>query len=195
MIVRPTPLPGLAVIEQTPAADARGSFTRLYCRRSFLEHGLEPVGEQWSVSFNRLAGTLRGLHYQAEPHAETKLIRCAAGAVFDVVVDLRADSPTRGRCFCIELSAREPVMLYVPPGFAHGFLTLQDASEVLYAISPDYVPEAARGVRWNDPALAIPWPRPPAVISERDAGLPLWDGVPVARASAGSRTSSTEAGS
>lgn len=174
MIVRPTPFAGLFTIDLTPQSDERGSFTRVYCRQTLIDHGLEPVDAQWSVSHNRSAGTLRGMHYQADPHGEIKLIRCVAGAVFDAVVDLRPDQPTCGQSFSITLSADRPTMLYVPRGFAHGFITLADDSALTYAITPAYVAGAARGVRWNDPDLDIPWPRPPAVISPRDAELPLW---------------------
>ncbi len=173
MIVRDTPFAGLHVIDLLPQGDDRGSFTRVYCRDTLVRHGLEPVGDQWSLSQNHRAGTLRGMHYQAPPQMEIKLIRCVAGAVFDAVVDLRRDQPTYGRAFSIALSAAQPTMLYVPRGFAHGFLTLEDNSELLYAISPSYASDAARGIRWNDPELAIPWPHAPTVVSERDSSLPL----------------------
>lgn len=176
MIVRETGLPGVLLMEPVPHADERGSFTRIYCERTFAALGLEPCGAQWSLSGNPRRGTLRGLHLQAPPFEETKLVRCVRGAVFDVAVDLRPGSPARGRHAAVELSARNRLALYVPKGVAHGFLTLEDDTEVLYAISPAYAGAgAARGVRWDDPALAVPWPFPPGVISERDAALPAWD--------------------
>lgn len=174
MLTEP-PIPGVVVLDLPTHADERGRFSRVYCRRSAEEQGLEPVGDQWSLSSNPIKGTLRGLHYQAPPLWECKLVRCVAGAVFDVVVDLRRDSPAHGRYFAIELSAANRKSLYVPRGVAHGFLTLEDNSELLYGITPEYEPAAARGVRWNDPTLAIPWPMAPVMISARDAALPLWE--------------------
>lgn len=172
-----TPFPGLFIVEMPKHEDERGSFSRLYCRTTFGSWGLDPVGEQWSLSRNPIRGTLRGLHYQAPPHWESKLVHCPRGAIFDVVVDMRQHSPMFTKHFCVELSEENQKSLYVPKGFAHGFITLEGHSEVLYGISPDYVPSAARGVRWNDPALAIPWPLKPACISPRDATLPLWSAL------------------
>jgi dTDP-4-dehydrorhamnose 3,5-epimerase len=169
VIVHPTPLDGLCVVEPERIADERGFFARTYDVAA-----LGPI-VQMSTSFNPRAGTLRGLHFQADPHGEGKLVRCTRGAVFDVAVDLRADSATRHRWHAVELSADNGLALYIPPGFAHGFQTLVDASEVLYAMSIPYVAEAARGVRWNDPAFGIAWPEPPGdgrVMSERDASYP-----------------------
>jgi dTDP-4-dehydrorhamnose 3,5-epimerase len=120
---------------------------------------------------------LRGLHYQADPHAETKLVRCVAGAVWDVIVDLRRESPSFGRWEAVELTAENRLAFYIPRGFAHGFQTLADETELLYAISPDYIPDAARGVRWNDPAIGVTWPLPPVALSPRDADLPLLESV------------------
>ena len=128
---------------------------------------------QSSVSFNEIAGTLRGMHYQAEPHVETKLVRCTAGAIYDVVIDMRPASKTYLQWCGEELSAENRRSLYIPPGCAHGFITLEDRSEVLYEISEFYHPECARGVRWNDPAFGVVWPRQPARISARDAAYPL----------------------
>jgi dTDP-4-dehydrorhamnose 3,5-epimerase len=169
-----TPLEGALLVEPEPQGDERGFFARSYCREEFAAQGVDFAIAQASVSFNRAAGTLRGLHYQAPPHAEAKLVRCTAGALFDVIVDLRESSPTRRRWFSVELSAANRRMLFVPPGLAHGFQTLADATEVEYLISAPYRPEAARGVRWDDPLLAIAWP-PVArrVISERDLAFPL----------------------
>ncbi|RJF76862.1 dTDP-4-dehydrorhamnose 3,5-epimerase [Azospirillum cavernae] len=169
-----TPFSGLFIVEMPIHADERGSFTRLYCRKTFREWGLEAADDQWSLSRNPVAGTLRGLHYQAPPSWETKLVRCTHGAIFDVVVDMRQDSPAFGKHFHVELSARNQRALYVPTGFAHGFMTLEADTEILYGISPEYTASKARGLRWNDPALRIPWPMEPALISSRDAALPLW---------------------
>ena len=165
----PTGLAGAYLIETTQHADERGSFTRTYCAREFAQQGLHTEWVQHSVSFNRAAGTMRGLHYQAAPHGEIKLISCTAGLIFDVIVDLRGDSPTFQKSFCTELGGESGVMLYVPKGFAHGFLTLEDNSRVTYCISAYYEPTAVRGVRWDDPRIGIPWPRQASVIAERDA--------------------------
>lgn len=172
MILRSTELADLVLVELEPAADERGSFTRTFDAALWQEHGLPSEVVQCSVSRNRRRGTLRGLHFQEEPHGETKLVRCSRGAIFDVVVDLRRSSPTYCRWFGQELSERNDLMLVVPRGFAHGFLTLEDASEVHYQMSTPFVPEAARGVRWNDSAFGIVWPFAPDVISERDQTLP-----------------------
>ncbi len=169
----PTPLAGAFVVRAERIADERGHFARLYCREEFARHGLDPSLAQCSVSGNRRAGTLRGMHYQSAPHAEAKLVRCTRGALFDVIVDLRPDSATRGRWFGIEMAAGSDDMLYVPEGFAHGFLTLADDTEVHYQISVPYHAPAARGFRWDDPEVGIAWPARPGVISARDRGLPL----------------------
>jgi dTDP-4-dehydrorhamnose 3,5-epimerase len=172
-----TPLDGLLLIELDPFEDERGSFARTFDHDAFTARGLHTAFPQWSTSFNRHAGTLRGLHYQADPHGETKLVRCTRGAVFDVAVDLRPGSPTRGRWWSVELSADNNRQVYVPVGFAHGFQTLVDGSEILYAMGANFVAEHQRGARWDDPAFAIAWPAPPAgrerVISERDRSHPL----------------------
>lgn len=169
----PTPLAGAFVVSAERLADERGHFARLYCRDEFARHGLDPSLAQCSVSWNRTTGTLRGMHYQAAPHAEAKLVRCTRGALFDVIVDLRPDSGTRGRWFGIELAAAGDDMLYVPEGFAHGFLTLAADTEVHYQISVPYHPPASRGFRWDDPEVGIAWPARPEVISPRDRELPL----------------------
>ncbi len=160
-----TPLDGLVVVEPQRLSDERGYFARTY--------DAEQMGAvvQMSTSFNVCAGTLRGLHFQAEPDGETKLVRCTRGAIFDVAVDLRPQSPTHRGWHALQLSADNGLALVIPPGFAHGFQTLADASEVLYAMDAPYVPGAGRGVRWDDPAFAIAWPEPagPRTISERDA--------------------------
>jgi dTDP-4-dehydrorhamnose 3,5-epimerase len=166
-------LRGAFTVEMLRAQDERGFFARSFCAEEFAAHGLPAQMPQSSVSYNLRKGTLRGLHYQAPPHGEEKLVRCTSGAVFDVIVDLRADSPTRGRWHGAELTAENRRALFIPKGFAHGFVTLRDESEVLYMISVPYVAGAERGLRWNDPALAIEWPVEPVVISARDAALPL----------------------
>jgi dTDP-4-dehydrorhamnose 3,5-epimerase len=163
------------VIELEPSRDERGWFARTFDSGELREAGIEMEVAQASASFNPRAGTLRGLHYQAEPHAEQKIVRCTRGAIFDVAVDVRDDSPTRGRWFSIELGADDPRMLYVPPRFAHGFQTLADGTELSYLISPEYVPGAARGIRWNDPEIGIDWPAAERIISERDRELPILD--------------------
>jgi dTDP-4-dehydrorhamnose 3,5-epimerase len=167
-----TRLPGVWLIELEPIADDRGWFARTFSTEEFAAHGLDPAVVQCNASFNVQAATLRGMHYQAEPHGEAKLVRCTRGAIFDVIVDLREDSPA----FCgwtgHELSASNRRMLYAPVGTAHGFVTLAGDTEVLYQMSHRYVPDAARGVRFDDPAFGIEWPVAPAVISERDRGYP-----------------------
>ncbi len=172
MIRRDTTIPGTFVLEPEPRADARGFFARTWCRREFEAMGLEPRLAQCSVSYNRRAGTLRGMHLQAAPHGEAKLVRCTAGAVFDVVLDLRPDSPAYLRWFGTELSADNRLSLYVPEGVAHGFQTLADGAEVFYQISEEYFPDLARGVRWDDPAFGIRWPLPDPILSPRDRGYP-----------------------
>lgn len=172
MIFTPTPLKGAYVIDPERLADERGFFARTWCRREFEAHGLDTNLAQCSISFNHKRGTLRGLHYQLAPHAEVKLVRCTAGAIHDVVVDLRADSDTHKRWFAVELSSDNRRMLYIPQGLAHGFLTLTEGAEVSYQISEFFAPEHARGVRWNDPAFGIRWPFGPTTISERDRTYP-----------------------
>lgn len=175
MIWVETSLPGAWLLEPERVEDERGYFARTYSRQEFAARGLDPEIAQCSVSWNRRRGTLRGLHFQAAPHEETKLVRCTRGSVWDAIVDLRPGSPTLERHFAAVLSAERGNSLYVPKGFAHGFITLEDATEVSYQISAPYAPESARGYRWDDPAFAIPWPEPPAVISARDRALPLYD--------------------
>jgi dTDP-4-dehydrorhamnose 3,5-epimerase len=170
-----TPLPGAYVVELEPLRDERGWFARTFDAAAFAELGLDPAVVQCNTSFNERAGTLRGMHFQADPHGEPKLMRCTRGAVFDVLVDLRPDSPAFRRWFGIELRAGGPATLFAPAGLAHGFQTLEDASEVHYQMGAPYVPGAARGVRWDDPAFGIAWPEPPPggrVMSERDATYP-----------------------
>ena len=168
----PTRLPGTYVIEQERHADERGYFARTWCSEELAAHGLESHLAQCSVSFNHRRGTLRGLHYQAPPFAEVKLVCCSRGALFDVAVDLRPDSPNFRKWFGVELTPDNGRALYVPRGFAHGFLTLADATEVAYQISVPYRPEYARGVRYDDPFFGIDWPSPVEVIAERDRDYP-----------------------
>jgi dTDP-4-dehydrorhamnose 3,5-epimerase len=171
------PLAGVFVIEIDRLEDERGSFARTFCFEEFATHGLETAVLQSSVSFNRRRGTVRGLHWQAEPHGEVKVVRVTRGAVHDVVVDLRPGSPTLRESFGVRLDADTGRALYIPAGFAHGFQTLEDDTEVSYQISAAYVPSAARGLRYDDPALAIDWPQPVTVVSERDRAHALVRGL------------------
>jgi len=175
MIFTETPLPGAYLIELEPLADERGFFARSYCAEEFAARNLGPALKQCSVSFNLRSGTLRGLHYQDAPHEEHKLVRCTAGAVFDVIVDIRESSPSYRQWFAQELTAVNRRSVFIPPGFAHGFMSLTDHAEVYYMISVAHAPQSSRGFRWNDPAFAIEWPLAPAVISARDAAYPLLD--------------------
>jgi dTDP-4-dehydrorhamnose 3,5-epimerase len=167
-----TPLPGVVVIELDRYVDVRGAFARTFCETEFSEQGLPTEFPQCNISYNGLAGTLRGLHFNVEPFGESKIVRCVRGTVHDVVVDLRPGSVTRFKSFGIDLSADNGKAMFIPSGFAHGFLTIEDSSDVHYHMGAHYRPEAARGLRWNDPALTIDWPIPPQVLSEADAGYP-----------------------
>lgn len=164
------PLAGCWLITLEPMGDERGWFARSFCRNEFARRGIDMEVVQANTSFNRLAGTLRGMHYQVAPHAERKLVRCARGAVFDVAVDLRAGSGTHCQWFATELTSENGRLLFLPEGVAHGFQTLVDDSEMSYLMSAEYHAAAARGVRWDDPAFGIPWPAAERVISERDRG-------------------------
>lgn len=166
----PLPLSGAFVVEPEPIADERGLFARTFCAQEFAAHGLNPQLVQCSLSFNKSKGTLRGMHYQVKPHEEDKLVRCTRGAIYDVILDLRPDSPTFKRWTGIELSAVNRKALYIPAGFAHGFLTLQDETELFYQMSEFFFPECAVGVRWDDTAFDIKWPESVVVISVRDQG-------------------------
>jgi dTDP-4-dehydrorhamnose 3,5-epimerase len=168
----PTPLPGVLVLQAEVVQDARGSFARLSCVTTLAAAGLAFAPVQTSLSRSAKRGTLRGLHFQVGPSAETKIVHCIAGAVFDVALDLRPDSPAFRRCVCTELSAANGLGLLVPAGCAHGLLTLTDDAAVLYQIDTDHDPLHAGGVRWNDPVFDIPWPATPEVISVRDANWP-----------------------
>ena len=177
MQFRATPLDGLYIVDLEPAEDERGFFARTWCVEEAGRLGLVTEVTQCSLSHSRLRGTLRGLHFQTPPHVETKLVRCVRGSLFDVSVDLRGGSPTFGRWFAVELSAENRQAVYVPAGFAHGIQALEDHTEMLYQISTPYCAEASRGVRWDDPALGIPWPLPPTAISQRDLSWPPLDGA------------------
>ena len=172
LIFRETKLPGAFVIEAVKAEDERGFFARTFCRREFEDHGLNAQVAQCSVSFNKRKGILRGMHFQAAPFGEAKLVRCIAGSIYDVIIDLRPASPTFKQYFGVELSAQSQTMLYVPEHFAHGFQTLEDGSAVFYQISQFYSGEHARGVRWDDPAFGIDWPPAERTINERDRSYP-----------------------
>lgn len=167
-----TPLGGSFVIEIEPHRDPRGFFARSYCDQEFAAHGLITHWPQCNLSFNRALATLRGLHYAAPPVREEKLVRCTRGAIYDVIVDLRRDSTTALKWFAVELTADNHRMLYIPAGFAHGFLTLESDSEVFYQMGSSYQPSAARGIRWDDPRLGLAWPMTPEVISDQDRALP-----------------------
>ena len=172
MTFHETEISGVFEIRIQAIPDERGFFARTWCRKEFEEHGLESALVQCNISFNTRKGTLRGLHYQAAPFAEAKLVRCTRGAICDVVLDLRPHSPTFKGWIAVTLTAENRSMVYVPKGCAHGFLTLQDETEVFYQMSEIYNAESARGVRWNDPALGIVWPGKVEVISERDRTYP-----------------------
>jgi dTDP-4-dehydrorhamnose 3,5-epimerase len=167
-----THLPGAVVVDLERHTDERGFFARVWCAEEFAAAGLPDAVVQSSVSWNERRHTLRGMHWQADPHGEGKLVRCTRGAILDVIVDLRHDSDTYLDHVAVELDEVNRRALFVPPGVAHGFLTLVDGTEVLYQMDTPYVPEAARGARWDDQAFGIHWPAVPAVISERDRTYP-----------------------
>jgi dTDP-4-dehydrorhamnose 3,5-epimerase len=175
MIFHETKLAGAFQVDLEPLGDERGFFARSWCRREFENHGLSSVIAQCNVSFNEKKGTLRGLHYQAEPHAEAKLVRCTQGALYDVVVDIRPQSQTFRQWVGIVLSAANRHMIYIPEGFAHGFLTLEEKTEICYQMSEFYYPELSRGVRWDDPAFQIVWPGRVEVISLQDKSYPNFE--------------------
>jgi dTDP-4-dehydrorhamnose 3,5-epimerase len=167
-----TRVKGVFQVHPEPIADQRGFFARTWCPKEFESHGLNPRIAQCSASFNHRKGTLRGMHYQAAPFREAKLVRCTRGAIYDVAVDLRPDSPTFRGWVAAELTAGNRTMLYIPEGCAHGFLTLEDNCEVFYQISEFYSSEHGRGARWNDPAFGIEWPGEVRVIADRDRLYP-----------------------
>lgn len=172
MILTETKLKGAYLIDLELLEDARGFFARTWCDREFAAHDVPPRWVQCNISFNKKRGTLRGMHYQAAPHEETKLVRCTMGAIYDVIIDLRPDSPTFLQWVAVELSAENRRMIYVPHGFAHGFQALEDNTEVFYQMSEFYVPEAARGIRWDDRAFGIEWPSGERIIFDRDRNYP-----------------------
>ncbi len=173
MIFQETRLEGAFIIEPEPIEDPRGFFARAWCQREFQAHGLKTHLAQANIAFSRKRGTLRGLHYQAPPAAEAKLIRCVRGAIFDAIIDLRPDSPSYEEWLGVELTAENYRMLYVPEGFAHGYQSLLDDTEAFYMVSQFYTPGAERGIRWDDPAFGIEWPiREAPTVSEKDRGWP-----------------------
>lgn len=177
MRFQPLEIQGVVQVDVEAAADARGSFARLHCEREFEAHGLAQRMVQSSVSHSRRRGTVRGMHFQWPPSSEGKLVRCIRGAIFDVVIDLRPDSSTYARHVSLELTAADRRAVFIPPGLAHGFQTLEDDAEVLYQMTDFYEPALAAGVRWNDPAFGIAWPLPVTTIHERDAAYTDFDAV------------------
>jgi dTDP-4-dehydrorhamnose 3,5-epimerase len=177
MLFTETELPGAYVIDLERREDERGFFARAWCADEFAEHGLSTRLVQANLSFNVRKGTVRGMHFQVEPHAEDKLVRCTRGAIYDVIIDLRPDSSTFKRWLGVELDAVSRRALYVPQGFAHGYQTLVPETETFYQVSEYYTPEAEGGVRWNDPAFGIEWPDPAnAFLSEKDRNWPDFAG-------------------
>jgi dTDP-4-dehydrorhamnose 3,5-epimerase len=174
-------LSGPRLVELEAISDERGWFARAWCEREFAEQGIQARWVQSNLSYNRRRGTLRGLHYQAPPEEEPKLVQCIAGSLYDVIVDLRPGSATFLRWIAVELDAREPRLLYVPPGFAHGFQVLEDHTSLFYLMGAPYVPAAARGIRWDDPRLAVRWPVADPVLSERDRTFPDLDPATLGR--------------
>ncbi|WP_165223224.1 dTDP-4-dehydrorhamnose 3,5-epimerase [Aquisphaera insulae] len=178
MIFTETPLAGAFVIDLEKRGDDRGFFARAFCEKEFGAHGLATHFVQVNNSLSAQKGTLRGMHYQLAPKAETKVVRCIRGALYDLILDLRKDSPTFGKSFGAELTAENRRVMYVPKGFAHGFITLADDTEAFYFVDEFYGPEVERGVRWNDPKFALEWPIAPAVLSDKDANQrdfdPAW---------------------
>jgi dTDP-4-dehydrorhamnose 3,5-epimerase len=172
LIFEETSVRGAYLVGPERHKDDRGFFARTWCQKEFAEHGLNPRLVQCSISFNARKGTLRGMHYQEAPHEEAKLVRCTMGAICDIIVDLRPGSATFGKHFAATLSAENRMALYIPEGFAHGFITLADDSEIYYQMSEFYAPESARGFRWNDPYFGVRLPLEVAVISERDRTFP-----------------------
>jgi len=172
MILVPTVLPGAMIVDLDRKEDERGFFARSWCRDEFTHYGLNPSLVQCNISFNKQKGTLRGMHLQIAPHEEAKLVRCTSGAIYDVIIDLRPDSKTYTRHLAVELSSENRRGLYIPEGFAHGFITLSDNTEIFYQMSAFYAADSQRGVRYNDPAFGIRWPVPITVISDKDRAYP-----------------------
>lgn len=169
-----TKLGGAYLIEPKRLEDERGFFARSFCQNEFKAHGLNPRVVQCNISYNKHKGTLRGMHYQVAPMAEAKLVRCTRGAIYDVIIDLRPESPTYCQWAPVELTADNRRMLYIPEGFAHGFQTLEDDTEVFYQVSEFYTPDCERGVRWDDPVFGIEWPETPTLISKKDKNYFSW---------------------
>lgn len=169
-----TELKSAYIIELEPIEDERGFFARSWCKKEFEEHGLNPNLVQCNISYNKKKGTLRGMHYQVKPFEEAKLVRCTRGSIYDVIIDLREDSNTYMKWISVELAADNNKMLYVPEGFAHGFQTLEDDTEVTYQMSEFYHPECARGIRWDDKMFEIAWPIEEMIISEKDKSYADW---------------------
>ena len=178
MTFEETPLPGAYVVTPDAIQDDRGFFARQFCEREFSERGLMTRVVHANISYTASRGTLRGLHYQLAPKAEGKLVRCVSGAAHDVIIDIRRGSETFGKSFGLELSSANRRMIFIPPGFAHGFITLSDATELLYLVDQFYSPELERGIRWNDERFSVPWPIAPRLLSARDASYrdfdPAW---------------------
>ena len=197
MIFQELSIPGVWLIEPEKQADHRGFFARAWCQREFEARGLTTSFVQGNISFNKKKGTLRGLHYQAPPYEEAKLVRCTQGALYDVIVDLRQDSPALGQWLAVDLSAENYRMLFIPAGVAHGFQTLADNTEIFYQMSEFYQADAARGIRWDDPELNITWPLPEPIISPKDLSfddLRTWETAGEGRAAAASSIAITVEG-
>ena len=171
MIFTETKLKGAFIIEPEPLEDERGFFARTFDEKEFEAHGLNPRVVQCNISFNKKKGTLRGMHYQVAPYEEAKLVSCVRGVIYDVIIDLRPNSPTCSQWLAAELSSENNNMIYIPEGFAHGFQTLKDDTVVFYQMSEFYHPECARGVRWDDPVFAVKWPIEPTIISDKDKNI------------------------
>lgn len=169
-----TELKGAYIIELEPIEDERGFFARNFCQKEFEKYGLKTRIAQCNISYNKKQGTLRGMHYQAAPYEEAKIVICTSGSIYDVIIDLRPHSPTYCQWFAVKLTAKNYKMLYVPEGFAHGFQTLEDETAVFYQMTEAYFPEYARGVRWDDPAFGIKWQFDDPIISDKDRMLPLF---------------------
>ncbi len=170
-----TPLKGAFVIELDKIGDERGFFARAFCKKEFADHGLASEFLQVNNSMSAIKGTLRGMHYQLAPHAETKVVRCIRGSLYDQILDIRPDSPTFGQSFGAELSAENRCMMYVPKGFAHGFITLTEDAEAFYFVDETYAPTFERGIRWDDPKFNLQWPCEPTVLSDKDKAHPDFD--------------------
>ncbi len=168
MIFKEIELKGACLINLEQNEDERGFFARTFCEKEFATHNIKLSIKQSNISYNKRKGTLRGMHYQAAPHEEAKIVTCVKGAIYDVIIDLRTDSFTYCKWFALELDARNYLSLYIPKGFAHGFQTLEDDTVVFYQMSEFYFPELARGVRWNDRAFSIKWPIIPGILSDKD---------------------------